>query len=758
MSEKCQRNSCGGEIVDGMCEDCGKPAIGKSILATKDSPSSTKLTSVTSTSSYSATVGTSSSRRKTSRSSRGSSKRRQSLGGGLISLPEQPSLDPLNSLMAKSEVPARKRICPGCGAKVNRTKGFCTQCGAEYNYEPSLKAGDILNDKFEIKGTIAFGGLGWIYLVWDKILSRWVVFKGLLNAKDEATAAAAVAERQFLAAVKHPKIVSIYDFLQYNAEGYIVMEYVGGKTVESLRKASDIVNVLDANAKVIKKDVLYSTLTEDDFNNTIKVIKKGVLPVEEAIAYILGILPAFSYLHTNNLVYCDFKPENFILENNDVKLVDMGAVRKIDDPNGDIYGTRGFMAPEANDNPIEVSDLYTIGRSLATLIMDFDYQKKYENSLPTSEEQPILKEHDSLYRFLLRATHQNPDQRFQSADEMQDQLYGVLREMVAMKTIPRPMESKVFTNDNLLNAEEKNATEEIKLDFLPSLKMATDDIACNDILRITNLPNNVKIDMLTKMVEKYKDKSVEAKLRLADLLIYENKFDEAQKYLKQIQKEDEFDWRVFWYQGKLSFSQEKYNDAKLNFDKVFFEMPGELAPKLALAYTFEKLEKNNEALSFYKRVMKVDPSNTTACFGLARCYQKSKNINESLDAIQSVPVTHILYTQSRLKLVDLMISLDHEFNNDFVKKISEIITSINYDAGIVHELSAKLIVKAIDFIKNGKLKEDNQITLLGSKFKMDELRINAENEYRKAALYSKNQEEKIFWIDLANQVRPKTLF
>ena len=60
---------------------------------------------------------------------------------------------------------------------------------------------------------MAFGGLGWIYLGWDTVLSRWVVLKGLLNSKDEASAAAAVAERRFLAAVKHPKIVGIYNFV-----------------------------------------------------------------------------------------------------------------------------------------------------------------------------------------------------------------------------------------------------------------------------------------------------------------------------------------------------------------------------------------------------------------------------------------------------------------------------------------------------------------------------------------------------------------
>ena len=163
-------------------------------------------------------------------------------------------------LMTNPEVPERKRYCPHCNAKVNRSKGFCPQCGHEYTFEPQLKAGDVIHDKYEIKGPIAFGGLGWIYLGWDTVLSRWVIMKGLLNAADEAAAAAAVSERQFLAAVKHPKIVGIYDFIQQGTEGFIIMEYVGGRTIQSIRK------------------------------------ERGPLPAPEAISYILGILPSLHLL------------------------------------------------------------------------------------------------------------------------------------------------------------------------------------------------------------------------------------------------------------------------------------------------------------------------------------------------------------------------------------------------------------------------------------------------------------------------------
>src|SRR5215469_2211011 len=482
--ERCQRPGCNGIIVDGICEDCGRPPVGQRVLKDATSapvtstPSGSSRTSGLSYKGYSGTTGTSrsESRRQTSRSSQGSSTRRSALGGGLVTLPPQPSQDPLKSLMTKPEVPESKRYCPHCNTKLNRSKGFCPRCGKEYNFDPQLKAGDIVHGKYEIKGPIAFGGLGWIYLGWDTVLSRWVIMKGLLNAKDETAAAGAVAERQFLAAVKHPKIVGIYDFVQQGAQGFIIMEYVGGRTIQSIRK------------------------------------ERGPLPVEEAISYIMGILPAFSYLHEHGLVYCDFKPENFMLEDDDVKLIDMGGVRRIHDPNGDIYGTRGYMAPEAADDPVEVSDLYTVGRSLATLVMDFKFMTDYEHSLPSPAEQPVLAANEALYRFLLRATHNDPDQRFQSAEEMGDQLYGVLREIVALKSGPKPAESKVFTYDNLIDPEDVRGTLTAEARLLPTLKMDTTDPAANELMRLSGVSDpKQRASIILAVVNQHGNKSVEAR-------------------------------------------------------------------------------------------------------------------------------------------------------------------------------------------------------------------------------------------------------
>ena len=184
---------------------------------------------------------------------------------------------------------------------------------------PKLQPGDLVGGQYEVAGALAHGGLGWIYLARDRNVSnRWVVLKGLLNSGDPDALAAAIAEQQFLAQVEHPAIVEIYNFVTHEGAGYIVMEYVGGKSLK----------------QILKERMRANNGAYDP------------LPVDQALAYILEILPAFQYLHDLGLVYCDFKPDNLIQVGDAVKLIDLGGVRRIDDQESAIYGTVGYQAPE----------------------------------------------------------------------------------------------------------------------------------------------------------------------------------------------------------------------------------------------------------------------------------------------------------------------------------------------------------------------------------------------------------------------------
>ncbi|HEX3205478.1 MAG TPA: serine/threonine protein kinase, partial [Propionibacteriaceae bacterium] len=367
---RCTQPGCTGTIVDGYCDVCGTPAGPASEPAAEDqSPISTgaAVSAVTRGSSRLQSTALGSQRvsdngsKITKRVRSGSQRLRSArLGAGLTRVPPAPMIDAAQAIMKNPQVPEEKRNCPNCGAPVGRsrdgqpgrTEGFCPKCGNAFSFTPKLQPGDLVANQYEVAGCLAHGGLGWIYLAKDHNVSdRWVVLKGLLNTGDKDALAVAIVEKQFLAQVEHPLIVEIYNFVTHEDAGYIVMEYVGGTSL-----------------KQILKDRMRA-------NNG----KFDPLPVDQALAYILEILPAFSYLHDLGLIYCDFKPDNLIQVGDAVKLIDLGGVRRIDDQESAIYGTIGYQAPEvAQVGPTVASDIYTIGRTCVVLMTEFrGYQTKY---------------------------------------------------------------------------------------------------------------------------------------------------------------------------------------------------------------------------------------------------------------------------------------------------------------------------------------------------------------------------------------------
>ncbi|MFF1559429.1 tetratricopeptide repeat protein [Streptomyces sp. NPDC058279] len=381
--------------------------------------------------------GTASSRSVSVRSSgsAGSASGRGRLGAGLVRVPEVPRPDPSAAVLENPEVPERKRFCSrsDCGAPVGRargdrpgrTEGFCTKCGHPYSFVPKLNPGDVVRGQYEVAGCLAHGGLGWVYLAVDKAVSdRWVVLKGLLDTGDQDAMEAAISERRFLAEIEHSNIVRIYNFVEHldqrtgSLDGYIVMEYVGGKSL---------------------KEIANGRRRPDG--------RRDPLPVEQACAYGIEALEALGHLHSRNLLYCDFKVDNAIQQQDQLKLIDMGAVRRMDDEESAIYGTVGYQAPEVAElGPSVASDLYTVARTLAVLTFDFQgYTNVFVDSLPEPEHIEVFHRYESFYRLLVRATDPDPGRRFASAQEMADQLTGVLREVVALQTgRPHPQLSTLF--------------------------------------------------------------------------------------------------------------------------------------------------------------------------------------------------------------------------------------------------------------------------------------------------------------------------
>jgi len=653
-------------------------------------------------------------------------------------------------------VPEDERQCAKCGKPVGRSsgdkpgrvEGFCGSCREQFNFitnAPTLRAGEIVNGQYEILGPLAHGGLGWIYLGRDKSVSdRWVVLKGMLNANDPDAAAAAAAERQFLAQIEHPSIVNIYNFVTHGGAGYIVMEYVGGDSLNSKLK-----DRRKANGG-----------------------KHDPLPVTEAIAYVLGVLPAFQYLHNSGLVYNDMKPANIMAVGNDVKLIDLGAVMRIDDMSAAIFGTEGFQAPEvATDGPSVASDLYTIGRTLAVMTIEFIFHAgRYKESLPTPDVEPLFADWESYYRFLLKATAPHPDDRFQSADEMAEQLMGVLQEIVALtRGTPVATNSAHFGSDRLtalLADAGDNGFLATEADWrvLPSLKVDPEDSAAGFLLNLPDIEPDRVLELIDSATAAGQiENTREVQLRRARSLIEGAKSGGratvADPILKGIENEDPWDWRVQWLRGLGLLLDGRWIEAADRFSQVWTDLPGERGPKLAVALAAERAGEFDRAAEIYGRVLATDQTYVSAAFGLARCRYAKGDRPGAVDAYRRIPASSATYYDAQVAATRTLVDSGSSIppTTEELRVAAETVERMQLDSAERAELATEILERGLVALENGTLQPDSKIALFRNQFEEGSLREGLERSYRDMARYAPDPAHKIELIDKANRVRPLTM-
>ncbi|MBK3645584.1 serine/threonine-protein kinase [Streptomyces sp. MBT33] len=712
------------------------------------------------------------------------------LGAGLVQVPDVPRPDPRAMVLENPEVPERKRFCSrsDCGAPVGRsrgertgrTEGFCTKCGHPYSFVPKLKAGDVVHGQYEVAGCLAHGGLGWVYLAVDKAVSdRWVVLKGLLDTGDQDAMAAAISERRFLAEIEHSNIVRIYNFVEHldqrtgSMDGYIVMEYVGGKSL---------------------KEIANGRRTPDG--------KRDPLPVEQACAYGIEALEALGHLHSRNLLYCDFKVDNAIQTEDQLKLIDMGAVRRMDDEESAIYGTVGYQAPEvAEVGPSVASDLYTVARTLAVLTFDFQgYTNVFVDSLPDPDNIEVFREYESFYRLLVRATDPDPARRFASAQEMGEQLTGVLREVVSLQTgRARPALSTLFGPElRVTDAElfpkldgevsrlgaravlprKGRAPSPASGDGPPAIVKPVNSPAAALALPIplvdpadpnagflAGLMTTAPAELLGALAAA-PAQSVETRLRQIRAWLENGDSEAAVTSLATLEDEEPDDWRVVWYRGVAALVTGDREGAALAFDAIYDAFPGEMAPKLALGLCAEVLGQLDNAAEYYRLVWSTDPSYVSAAFGLARVQLAAGDRRSAVATLESVPESSIHYTAARVAAVRARlrgrtaVPGDVPFLEDLTAAAGQVeaLDAYGLDPARREQLSAEVLGCALDWILSGGRGSApaGRRTLLGSDLDERGLRFGLERSYRTLARLARGGEERIDLVERANRYRPRT--
>jgi serine/threonine-protein kinase PknG len=705
------------------------------------------------------TSGSRGSRRTSGRSARGR------LGAGLVEIPPVPYRDPASAVLADPQVPENRRFCASCEQPVGRgrdgraglTEGFCRNCGTRFSFSPKLEPGDLVAAQYEVLGCLAFGGLGWIYLARDRNVSdRWVVLKGLLNTGDADAMAAAVAERQFLAQVEHPNIVRIYNFVQHadrrtgESAGYIVMEYVGGKSL---------------------KEILQDARRDG-----------GSVPVAHAIAYAIEVLPALGYLHDRGLVYCDFKPDNVIQTEEQLKLIDMGGVRGIDG-DGPIYGTVGYQAPEiGTDGPSVSSDLFTVARALAVLTFEFKgYQSSYKFTFPDGV--PLLEQQESFDRLLRKATDADPGRRFGSAGEMAEQLTGVLREVLAVAdSIPRPAFSTVFspelqaigTGDDAAGAAlvAPGAAEIIAGMPMPQVDRA--DPAAGYLATFAGLDSGQRAAALSRAVSGDATvpaevaRSAETRLALARAQLDVGDYDAAGITLAELAAEDPSDWRIAWTDGLRRLAAGGAGNASTAsgaataggaFSAVYDDLPGELAPKLALGFAAEAAGDTARASRYFRLVWTVDRSCISAAFGLARTCLAAGDRPGAIAALAAVPETSSHHAAAQIAAVRILVSPGVTSND--LRQADGRLGRLTLDEARRQQLTVEILRAALGWASSGQAPPSGRRgsgdgLILGCEPNERALRFGLERGYRALARLTSDRDRRIELVDMANAIRPKT--
>jgi beta-lactam-binding protein with PASTA domain/predicted Ser/Thr protein kinase len=266
----------------------------------------------------------------------------------------------------------------------------------------------VFDGRYRIIRKLGAGGMANVYLAEDQELGRRVAIKILdgRHAADNSFIERFRREAKNAAGLSHPNIVSIYDRGEAEGTYYIAMEYLSGRSLKEL------------------------------------IVSRGPTPIKIAIDYTRQMLAALGFAHRNGIVHRDIKPHNVVVDSDGrLKVTDFGIARSGASQMtevGSIIGTAQYLSPEqARGAPVDQrSDVYSVGIVLYEMLtgkvpftgdtpLEIAMKHLSEVPVPPSETRPEVPE--DLDSVVLRALAKDPEDRYQTAEEMETDLARVQR-------------------------------------------------------------------------------------------------------------------------------------------------------------------------------------------------------------------------------------------------------------------------------------------------------------------------------------------
>lgn len=270
--------------------------------------------------------------------------------------------------------------------------------------------------KYKLLNLLGVGGMGRVFLAEHTIMHRKVALKVI--SKEFSNNPDALkqfqAEARAIATLNHINIVQAYNFESEGDRYYIVMEYVDGQSLEK------------------------------------RVQKEGPLPINDVISYLRQSAKALQHAHQRNMIHCDIKPDNLLLnQDGQIKILDMG-IAKLNDPKkkgqvsepeptsdsqakkdeSHILGTVDYLAPEMASGEVEADprvDIYSLGCTMFFLLtgqVPYPETTLIERILAHQEKPPRDPRElrpdtpKELAYIILKMEEKKSEDRYQSMDEV----------------------------------------------------------------------------------------------------------------------------------------------------------------------------------------------------------------------------------------------------------------------------------------------------------------------------------------------------